>query len=295
MSKSSPQFGQREQEQAQLLIRLALDEDLGSVGDVTSQAVIPADLNGNADFIARQHGVLAGVYLISMVAHAVDPALQVTVQKTDGALLKPDDCIANVRGALQSLLAAERTTLNFMQRLSGIASLTHRYAAELSGTACQLLDTRKTTPGWRFLEKYAVRCGGGHNHRMGLYDAVMIKDNHLAGLREHGTPLAEAVRLAKRKAPAGMKLEVEVENLDQLREALSEFPHVVLLDNMSIEQLHQAVSLRNQLQPKVRLEASGGITLQTLAEVARTGVDYVSVGALTHSAPALDIALDYRV
>jgi nicotinate-nucleotide pyrophosphorylase (carboxylating) len=257
--------------------------------------VIPAELNGDADFIARQNGVLAGVGLIRMVAYAVDPSLQVTVKQSDGTLLKPQDRIANIRGSLRSLLAAERTTLNFMQRLSGIASLTHRYVAELAGTHCQLLDTRKTTPGWRFLEKYAVRCGGGHNHRIGLFDAVMIKDNHLAGLREHGTPLAEAVRLAKAKVPAGMKVEVEVETLEQLREALGEKPHVVLLDNMRIEQLEQAVALRKLLQPQVKLEASGGITLQTLAIVARTGVDYVSVGALTHSAPALDSALDYRV
>jgi nicotinate-nucleotide pyrophosphorylase (carboxylating) len=158
-----------------------------------------------------------------------------------------------------------------------------------------VLDTRKTTPGWRLLEKYAVRCGGGTNHRVGLYDAVMIKDNHLAGLREHGTPLAEAVRRAKAQVALGTKVEVEVETLEQLREALSVDPDVVLLDNMKPDMLHKAVALRNQLKPAVRLEASGGINLQTLGGVARTGVDYVSVGALTHSAPALDIALDYRV
>ena len=287
-------FDAPEEKRAEQLIKLALQEDLGHTGDVTSQAVIPVDLVGEADFIARQAGVLAGVPLIRMVAREVDPELIVTVFLSDGTQLSPQDHIASLRGPLRSLLMAERTILNFLQRLSGIATLTARYVAEVQGATCQVLDTRKTTPGWRVLEKYAVRCGGGTNHRMSLSDAVMIKDNHLAGLRQQGTPLAEAIKQAKAKVPPDMKVEVEVENLDQLREALKEKPDMVLLDNMKLEMLQQAVALRNQLQPKVKLEASGGITLQTLAAVAQTGVDYVSVGALTHSAPALDIALDYR-
>jgi nicotinate-nucleotide pyrophosphorylase (carboxylating) len=202
--------------------------------------------------------------------------------------------LASVQGPLRSILAAERTALNFLQRLSGIASLTARYADEISGTNCVLLDTRKTTPGWRVLEKYAVRRGGGQNHRMGLFDAVMIKDNHLAGLRRHGTTLADAIAAARRGVTQGVTVEVEVENLDQLRQALAARPDAILLDNMNLEALRQAVQVRNQLNRAVRLEASGGIDLENIRQVAQTGVDCISVGALTHSAPALDIALDYE-
>lgn len=295
MSKSTLVFGHDERKRAQILVQLALQEDLNTAGDITSQAVIPSDLHSEADYIARQPGVLAGMPLCQLVVDAVDPTLKLKFHKRDGDQLHAKDRIATLAGPLRSLLVVERTSLNFLQRLSGIATLTSRFVAEVQGTGCQVLDTRKTTPGWRVLEKYAVRCGGGTNHRVGLYDAVMIKDNHLAGLREHGTPLAEAVRQAKQRVPPGTKIEVEVETLEQLREALSAHPDVVLLDNMQPEMLIEAVMLRNQLQPKVKLEASGGITLQTLSTVAKTGVDFVSVGALTHSAPALDIALDYRV
>jgi nicotinate-nucleotide pyrophosphorylase (carboxylating) len=295
MSKSTPVFGPDERKRAQFLVQLALEEDLSVMGDITSKAVIPLDLNGEADYIARQAGVLAGLPVCQFVVESVDPALRLTFHKSDGDQIQPKDRIATLAGPLRSLLAAERTSLNFLQRLSGIATLTSRYVSEVRGTKCQVLDTRKTTPGWRVLEKYAVRCGGGTNHRVGLFDAVMIKDNHLAGLREHGTPLAEAVRQAKAKVARGTKVEVEVETLDQLQEALSAHPDVVLLDNMKPEMLREAVQLRDQLVPAVKLEASGGITLQSLATVAQSGVDFVSVGALTHSAPALDIALDYRV
>lgn len=286
-------FGTAEKLAAEQLIRLALQEDLGPDGDVTSKAVIPENYTGQANYVARQAGIIAGLPLIQLVCQAVDPALQVTLQIQDGTLVSASTMIARLSGPLRSILAAERTSLNFLQRLSGIASQTHQYVELIAGLRCHILDTRKTTPGWRALEKYAVRCGGGTNHRIGLYDAVMIKDNHLAGLREHGTPIAEAVRRARDYVKGLKKVEVEVDSLAQLTEALTERPDIVLLDNMPVAMLREAVVMRNEQAPAVRLEASGGITLKTVRAVAETGVDCISVGALTHSAIALDIALDY--
>lgn len=287
-------FGENEAKAAGLLVKLGLEEDLGTQGDITSQAVIPQNLDGQATFIARSAGVLAGAAIIPMVCQAVDSRLNINIKLDDGQPIQPLDQIASVSGSLRGILAAERTILNFLQHLSGIATLTSKYVAQVQGTHCQILDTRKTLPGWRVLEKFAVRCGGGHNHRMGLFDAVMIKDNHLAGLRHHGTPLSQAVIQARAAVAAKVIVEVEVETLEQLREALTVQPDVVLLDNMKPEMLTKAVEIRNRQAPQVRLEASGGITLSTLNSIAQTGVDYVSIGALTHSAPALDIALDYQ-
>lgn len=287
-------FGQAEEQAAQALIRLAITEDLGQVGDITSQAVIPRDLQGKATFVARAVGVLSGAPIIQMVCTAIDSSLLLEQRTSDGTPLQPQQPIAIMSGSMRSILAVERTALNFLQRLSGIATQTSRYVEQVKDTKCQVLDTRKTTPGWRVLEKYAVRCGGGHNHRMGLFDAVMIKDNHLAGLRHHGTPLAEAVSQARTAVGHRVIVEVEVESLDQLKEALTAHPDVILLDNMNVDLLRQAVDIRNRTASQTRLEASGGITLTTLRDVARTGVDCVSVGALTHSAQALDIALDYQ-
>jgi len=287
-------FGQAEEHAAQQLIGLAIAEDMGLGGDITSQAVIPHRLKGKATFVARAVGVLSGTPIIQMVCNAIDPSLHLELQATDGSALQPQQPIAILAGSMRSILAVERTALNFLQRLSGIATQTSKYVEQVKDTKCQVLDTRKTTPGWRVLEKYAVRCGGGHNHRMGLFDAVMIKDNHLAGLRHHGTPLAEAVRQARAAVGHNVTVEVEVESLEQLNEALTAQPDVILLDNMKVDMLRQAVVIRNRTASQTRLEASGGITLTTLREVARTGVDCVSVGALTHSAQALDIALDYQ-
>lgn len=287
-------FGNAETDAARQLIRLAIAEDLGQAGDITSQAVIPRELQGKAIFVARTDGVLSGSPIVSLVCSAIDPDLQVELHSTDGSTLQPKQVIAKLSGSMRSILAVERTALNFLQKLSGIATQTSKYVEQVRNTQCQVLDTRKTTPGWRVLEKYAVRCGGGRNHRMGLYDAVMIKDNHLAGLRHHGTPLAEAVRQARSTVEPGIMVEVEVENIDQMEEALTVHPDVILLDNMKLDMMRAAVELRNRKAPETKLEASGGITLSTLKEVARTGVDYVSVGALTHSAQALDIALDYQ-
>jgi nicotinate-nucleotide pyrophosphorylase (carboxylating) len=279
------------------LVALALAEDLGDRGDVTSQAVIPVGMTAAAAFVARTPGVLAGGPCLEKVCTAVDPALAVEVRLHDGTRLEKGSVIATVRGPLQALLAAERTALNFLQRLSGVASLTRRYLDLVPGWKGQLLDTRKTTPGWRLLEKYAVRMGGGHNHRLGLYDAILIKDNHIAGvLATHttDTPVRKAVELARAyPGNAGLSVEVEVDTLAQLREVLPAKPEIVLLDNMGPELLREAVSIRDGLSPKTLLEASGGINVHTLPGIAATGIDRISIGGLTHSAPALDIGLDY--
>jgi nicotinate-nucleotide pyrophosphorylase (carboxylating) len=248
--------------------------------------------SGKAAFVARSGGVIAGLPAVELVAAAVSAELSVEATVTDGTRVGLKSVIATIAGTLRAILVAERTALNFLQRLSGIATLTRRYVDAVAGTRAQILDTRKTTPGWRLLEKYAVRTGGGHNHRVGLYDGILIKDNHLAGL---GGDVRQAVRLARsRPANAGLPVEVEVDSLDQLAHAFAEKPELVLLDNMGPDQLRQAVAMRNQSSPATQLEASGGVTLETVRAIAETGVDRISVGALTHSAPALDIALDYQ-
>jgi len=279
------------------LIELALDEDLGRrnpawLGDVTSRTlIIPGVTFGQAAFVARQAGVLAGLPVVPLVlASVVDPNL-LTFEPllTDSAALEPGSRIALVRGPIDSLLTAERTALNFLQHLSGVATLTRRYVEAVAGLPAKILDTRKTTPGWRLLEKYAVRCGGGHNHRMGLYDGILIKDNHLAAMNKVRS-IPEAIRIA-RSTP--LPFEIEVDTLDQLDEALAGKPDIVLLDNMPLDQMREAVHRRNVTAPGVLLEASGGVNLDTVRGIAETGVDRISVGALTHSAPALDIGLDY--
>ncbi len=213
--------------------------------------------------------------------------------RVDGDCVVSGDEIASVAGPMRAILAMERTALNFLQRLSGVATLTARFVAEVAGTGAVILDTRKTTPGWRALEKYAVRCGGGRNHRLGLYDAVLIKDNHLAWLAHQGDPIVSAIASARAHAPPGTVVEVEVDSLDQLDRALECRPDVILVDNFGPDSLAEAVRRRDALAPGVLLEASGGVTLQSVRALAETGVDRISVGALTHSAPALDVGLDY--
>jgi nicotinate-nucleotide pyrophosphorylase (carboxylating) len=286
-------FTAAEQTAFERLARLALEEDLGSAGDLTSQAVIPPDLDGRAVLTARSPGVLAGLPAAVGVFALVDPGLTFEAHRQDGAGLRPNDRLLTVTGRMRSILAGERTALNFLQRLSGVATQTRHYVDAVAGLPGRVLDTRKTTPGWRLLEKYAVRCGGGHNHRMGLSDSVLIKDNHLAALGAGPDVVREAVRLARARHGAGVPLEIEVDDLAQLDVALAAGPDMVLLDNMTPEQLREAVRRRNMAAPGVLLEASGGVTLATVRAVAETGVDRISVGALTHSAPALDIALDY--
>lgn len=293
MAAPCPGFGDDERRNAQALVRLALDEDLGDRGDVTTTSVIPEAARGSARLVARSAGVLAGLPVVALVLEAFD-VLGWRAHKADGAPLRAGDLVAEIEGDFRSILTLERTALNFVQRLSGVASLTARFVAEVEGTPAKILDTRKTTPGWRMLEKYAVRCGGGSNHRIGLYDAVLIKDNHLAWLasRDASDPIPRALDAARAAVSEGTLIEVEVDTLDQLDVALACRPDVVLVDNLGPEALAEAVRRRDAKAPGVLLESSGGITLATVAARARTGVDRISVGALTHSAVALDVALD---
>jgi nicotinate-nucleotide pyrophosphorylase (carboxylating) len=276
----------------QRLVELALAEDLGSAGDVTSQAVIPADCRGQAVFVARAQGIVAGLPAAALVAQAVDPQLTWHELVTDGTPVVRGIRLATLAGRTRNILAVERTSLNFLQRLSGVATLTKRYVEAIRGLAANILDTRKTTPGWRLLEKYAVRCGGGHNHRLGLFDGILIKDNHLAAAASQGG-IADAATAARSFWRGNLPVEVEVETLEQLRQVLPIRPEIIMLDNMSLDLLRAAVALRNELTPGVQLEASGGVTLDSVRAIAETGVERISVGALTHSAVALDIALDY--
>jgi nicotinate-nucleotide pyrophosphorylase (carboxylating) len=283
---------------ARRLIDLALSEDLGPAGDVTSLATIPADVAGRAAVVARAAGIVAGLPVAALVCEAVDPRLTFDPAIIDGTAVPAAKELATIAGPMRSILTAERTVLNFLQRLSGVATLTRRYVDQITprdsrGAKCLVLDTRKTTPGWRLLEKYAVRMGGGHNHRVGLYDGVLIKDNHLAALGGGAAAVPKAVAAAGQHAP-GLPVEVEVETWDQFEAALACRPDIILLDNMSPEQLGRCAARRSEVAPGILLEASGGVNLQTIGTIAATGVDRISVGALTHSATALDIALDYR-
>jgi nicotinate-nucleotide pyrophosphorylase (carboxylating) len=276
------------------LVELALAEDIGDAGDRTSLATIPADKTARAAFIARSPGVIAGLPAAEMVCHAVDAKLTFTADITDGSTVEKGTRIAVVSGSLRHILIAERTALNFLQRLSGVATLTRKYVDAVAGTSAKVLDTRKTTPGWRLLEKYAVRCGGGTNHRVGLYDAILIKDNHIAGLGDPATAVRRSVELARAyPGNAGLPVEVEVDSVAQLLQLLPAKPEIVLLDNMPPAQLRECVARRDEFSPVTQLEASGGVNLTTIRGIADTGVDRISVGAITHSAIALDIALDY--
>lgn len=279
---------------ARALISLAFAEDFGDTGDRTSLATIPATATASAAFVARSSGVVAGVSVAGLVCASVDANLIFTANLPDGSPVQRGTRVATVRGSLRSILAAERTALNFLQRLSGVATLTRKFTDAVAGLPAQILDTRKTTPGWRLLEKAAVRAGGGTNHRIGLYDAILIKDNHIAGLGDPATAVRRSVELARAyPGNAGLPVEVEVDSLDQLRQVLPVTPEIVLLDNMSNDQLREAVAIRNTMSPTTKLEASGGVNLTTVRGIAETGVDRISVGALTHSAVALDIGLDY--
>jgi nicotinate-nucleotide pyrophosphorylase (carboxylating) len=275
---------------ARALVEMALAEDLGPSGDRTTLALIAENQIATATFIARAPGVVAGLPIAAMALERVDADLRLNFDIADGTVVAKGDCIAAVGGRLQSLLIAERTALNFLQRLSGIATLTRKFVDAVAGTNAAILDTRKTTPGWRLLEKYAVRCGGGVNHRFGLYDAILIKDNHIAGVNGD---VVEAVKRARSfPGNAGLPVEIEVDSLPQLERVLSVSPEIVLLDNMTTDVMRVAVAIRNRLSPPTKLEASGGVNLATVRGIAETGVDRISIGALTHSAPALDIALD---
>src|SRR5271157_1554441 len=293
MNGSRLQFGEAEARNADTLIALALAEDLAQVGDITCTATIPSQARGTARFVARAPGVLAGLAVAGRLAGHFQLDSQWRPHLADGERLDPGSVIAEIAGPVRSILALERTALNFLQRLSGIATLTARFVAAVEGTRAAIFDTRKTTPGWRVLEKYAVRCGGGHNHRMGLYDAVLIKDNHLAYLESQSGP--DAIAAAGAHAPRSAFIEVEIDSLEQLERALRCDPDIILVDNLGPEALAEAVRRRDAIAPRIELEASGGVSLATVLDLARTGVDRISVGALTHSAPALDIALDLEM
>jgi nicotinate-nucleotide pyrophosphorylase (carboxylating) len=287
------------------LLRLAIREDLQDQGDRTSLAVVPRNATGRAALVARQAGVVAGLPAVPLVLSELDPRLRWLTDVDDGQLVQPGDRLGLVEGPVRSLLAAERLVLNLVGRLSGVATLTREYVEAVNGTGARVYDTRKTTPGWRRLEKYAVRCGGGKNHRTGLFDAVLIKDNHLAmgtdasSADTQFTPaeaICEAMHYLKRQDSPDtqqMIIEVEVDTLEQLKEVLPAGPDIVLLDNMTMDQLREAVACRDAFAPAVQLEASGGINLRTVRAVAETGVDRISVGALTHSAAWLDLGMDW--
>ncbi|WP_309607247.1 carboxylating nicotinate-nucleotide diphosphorylase [Phenylobacterium sp.] len=267
------------------LVRAALAEDLGRAGDVTSLACVPADARLSAVFATRKPGVVSGLACARLALLELDPAADFRGVAEDGARVGAGERLAWVEANARALLGAERVALNLMGRLSGVATLTRAYVDALEGSGVAIVDTRKTTPGLRALEKYAVRCGGGMNHRFGLDDAILIKDNHIAACGSVG----EAVRRAKAAAGHLMKVEVEIDDLVQLEEALAYGPDVVMLDNFSLADLAEAV---RRTAGRARLEASGGVTLETVRAIADTGVDVISVGALTHSASVLDIGLD---
>ncbi len=289
------------------LVRLALAEDLGPHGDCTTAALVPEEAAGRAAVVVRQSGVIAGLGVAEVVLSEVDRRLQWTPQIEDGAAVAPGACVARIEGPARGLLTAERTLLNFLGRLSGIATLTRKYVQAVSGTKARIYDTRKTTPGWRRLEKCSVRAGGGCNHRTGLYDALLVKDNHLAfaagAASRGGLPFspADAVFTARQwladRVPEPLRsrmiVEIEVDRLEQLEEVLAAGPDLVLLDNMSPARLRGAVALRDAHGPRIELEASGGVSLETVRAIAETGVDRISVGALTHGAVSLDIGLDW--
>lgn len=268
------------------VVRAALAEDLGRAGDITAMACVPADTQLTAVFAARRGGVVAGLACVRLALAELDPTVAYTALSEDGLAIPAGTTLVRVSGNARAILTAERTALNLLGRLCGIATLTQDFVEAIAGTKARITDTRKTTPGLRALEKYAVRCGGGVNHRFGLDDAILIKDNHIA--------VAGGVKAVLQRARAHVghlvKIEIEVDTLDQLREVLATgLADVVMLDNMDIPTLREAVAITNK---RVVLEVSGGVTLASIGEIATTGVDYVSAGALTHSAPNFDVALD---
>ena len=269
------------------LIDQALAEDQ-TFNDPTTSILIPPEHTGSGAIRAKAEGILAGVEVALAVFRRVDPRTEGEVLLEDGASLRPGDEVARLRGRAGSILRAERPALNFLQRMSGIATDTSRYVETVRGLKAKIVDTRKTAPGMRYLDKYAVRCGGGGNHRMNLADGILIKDNHIAAMRSQGASLRDTVRLALERAPHTVKVEVEVTNQEELEEALEAGAHIIMLDNMSLEQM--AIAVRT-VDGRALIEASGGVNLETVKAVAETGVDLISVGGLTHSASALDLSL----
>jgi len=268
------------------LVELAISEDLMGGTDVTSLSTIPETQISELDLVARKKGVISGIDVASLVFYSINDKIQINQKVKDGSEVEENQTILTAKGPTTDLLTAERTALNFLSHLSGITTLTNKWVKEVAATNASIRDTRKTTPGLRILEKYAVRCGGGKNHRMSLNDQALIKDNHIVAAGS----ILKAIEKVKDKFPE-LPLEIEVDNLDQLQEVLKTDIKLILLDNFTIEDLQRAVSLNNK---KAKLEASGGITFENARKIAQTGVDYLAVGALTHSAPVLDIGGDLR-
>lgn len=281
-------MGLPETPQVQQLIDQTLVEDLGW-GDVTTEALVPDTQQGKASIIAKAKGIIAGTEIAKQVFLKVDSKLKMDILIKDGTEVKPGDIIARIEGKISNILKAERVAINFLQHLSGIASETARYVESVTGLPVNITDTRKTTPGLRTLEKYAVQIGGGKNHRMHLGDGILIKDNHLAALRNEGLSIKEIVARARQKAPPKLKIEIEVKTTKEAIEAAEAGADIIMLDNMNLGDMRQAVQL---IKGRALIEASGGINLERVRAVAETGVDLISIGALTHSPKALDISLE---
>lgn len=287
------------------LVRLAVREDLERQLDWTTVALVSAECQGRAAVVARQAGVIAGLSAMPILLDEMQAAIRWQARAADGDAVAAGATLAEIAGSARDMLTCERPLLNLLGRLSGIATLTRSFTDAIAGTQARIYDTRKTTPGLRRLEKYAVRCGGGHNHRTGLFDAILIKDNHLALSADEQLSPADAVRRARQFVAEmtpehfpnvntdELLIEVEVDNLAQLKDVLTAGPNIVLVDNMTTDTLREAVALRNDIAPQVELEASGGVRLNTVREIAETGVERISAGALTHSARSLDVALDW--
>jgi nicotinate-nucleotide pyrophosphorylase (carboxylating) len=298
-------WDERTEDDCRHIIRLAVREDLDRWHDLTTMAMVPRGSRGTAHVVLREMGVLAGSPAVELVVQEMNLDATWTAFASDGTTCDRGTRVGTLAGSTRDILTAERTVLNLLGRISGIATGTRRYVAAVEGTAARIYDTRKTTPGWRRMEKYAVHCGGGRNHRIGLFDAVLIKDNHLAQAASHeGGVLSPALAVTRAReflaqyfpegAGQSVIIEVEVDTTAQFAEALSAQPDIILLDNMSLDELRECVARRNQMDPTVQLEASGGIKLANVRAVAETGVDRISLGALTHSAVSLDVALDWE-
>jgi nicotinate-nucleotide pyrophosphorylase (carboxylating) len=278
-----------ERESIRDFLRKALQEDVGS-GDITTRACVADSRVSKADIIAREEFVLAGMPIVEELLSLVDTNLHFIERSDDGRVLRKDEVIATIEGKTASILTVERTALNILQRLSGIATLTRKFVEEVQGTGVKILDTRKTTPNMRVLEKYAVKVGGGFNHRMGLYDGILIKDNHIKA----AGGIKEAVRRVRDYGTRMLKIEVEVETMEQVEEAIQAGVDIIMLDNMSLSAIREAVKLIRQSNPYIMIEVSGGVNLDNVRILAETGVDFISVGALTHSARAVDISLEIK-
>jgi len=279
---------------ARLLTKLSLQEDLRDRGDITSLSTIPEDLTASVNIVSRQAGIVSGLPVLALVFAELPGHVTWITHRHDGEPIERGTLLATLNGPVRSLLTGERTVLNFMTHLSGIATRTAQFVRLVQGTKAVILDTRKTLPGYRLLQRYAVRCGGGTNHRMGLYDGILIKDNHLAARGESSCAAAVAdARKYMARFDQKAKIEIEVDSLEQLRDALNAGPEIVLLDNMSPALMREAAGIRDFMSPSTLLEASGGVSLETVRAIAESGVDRISVGSLTHSSPALDLGFDW--